>query len=221
MDEAKPDAARQGDADQEEAIERGRRLFAGSCTFVMGVARADQMPPAELPEIAFAGRSNVGKSSLINALTGRRALARTSNTPGRTREVNFFDLAGRLSVVDLPGYGYARVSRDQVKAWSQLARDYLRGRATLRRACVLIDSRHGLKDSDRAILALLDEAAVSYQLVLTKIDKVPASRRPDIHQQIAKELGRHAAAHPEIFATSARGGEGIAELRAELASLAA
>lgn len=203
-----------------EAIELGRLLFHQDCGFVIGCARLDQVPDAGLPDIAFAGRSNVGKSSLINALVGHKALARTSNTPGRTREINFFNLGSRLMLADLPGYGYARVSKDQVKQWTGLVNAYLKGRADLRRTCVLIDSRHGLKDSDRSVMAMLDKAAQPYQVVLTKCDKIKAAALVALTESVGKELATHPAAHPEIIATSSRKGTGIAELRATLAKLA-
>jgi len=155
------------DIHSDEMIEAGRVLFAGACDFVMGAAREEQLPPTDLAEIAFAGRSNVGKSSLINALTGRKALARTSNTPGRTREVNFFDLGDKLMIADLPGYGYARASKTSINNWTDLIERYLKGRRPLRRVCLLIDARHGLKDSDRVAMKLMDASAVVYQIVLT------------------------------------------------------
>ncbi|MHA1538689.1 MAG: ribosome biogenesis GTP-binding protein YihA/YsxC [Alphaproteobacteria bacterium] len=201
-------------------IEAGRLLFARECTFLKGVVAPAGMPPDALPEIAFAGRSNVGKSSLLNALTGRKKLARTSNTPGRTREINFFDLGGQLSLADLPGYGFARAPKSQVRSWTQLVRGYLAGRASLRRLCLLIDARHGIKDSDREIMVLLDSAAVIYQAVLTKADKVKA---PELEACIARttaEIAGHVAAHPTLAVTSAVKGAGIAELRAGLAALA-
>ena len=200
--------------------ERGRRLFAGDCRFVHAAADAAQLPPAELPEIAFAGRSNVGKSSLVNALTGRRSLARTSNTPGRTQALIFFDLAGRLGLVDLPGYGYAKVSRTKAAAWTALTRDYLAGRATLRRLCLLVDARHGLKESDGALMELLDRAAVVYQIVLTKIDKLSTPARERAVAEVEARIVHRAAAHPAVIATSARSADGIPQLRAELAALA-
>jgi len=209
-----------GDAAETAALEAGRLLFAQACDFVVGAASVEQLPPEGLPEVAFAGRSNVGKSSLINALVGRKALARISNTPGRTREVNFFDLGHRLMLVDLPGYGYAQAAKTEIRRWNRLIDDYLRGRPGLRRVALLIDARHGIKDNDRTVMARLDQAAVSYQVVLTKADKVKPSERPALLQRLAAELRRHPAAHPEILLTSAARGEGLAELRAALAALA-
>ncbi len=200
-------------------IEGGRRLFAQACTFVGSAPRMDVVPAAVLPEVAFAGRSNVGKSSLVNALTGRKTLARTSHTPGRTQELIFFSLGDRLMLTDLPGYGYARAPKTRIKSWTALVRAYLAGRPSLRRVCLLIDARHGLKDTDLEVMKVLDRAAVVYQVVLTKADKANAATREKIQAGVAAELGRHAAAHPEIIVTSAREGEGIAVLRAELAAL--
>jgi GTP-binding protein len=177
------------------------------------------MPQASLPEIAFAGRSNVGKSSLLNALTGRKNLARASVTPGRTRQLNFFALAGRLMLVDLPGYGYASAAKSDIKAWTGLTRAYLKGRASLRRVLVLVDARHGLKEPDREMMRMLDAAAVSYQLVLTKADKVKAGPE-ELLATIGAEAAGHVAAHPEVLATSAVTGSGMAELRAALACFA-
>jgi GTP-binding protein len=208
--------------DEEAAlIEAGRKLFAAECRFVHAAQRLDQLPPADGPEVAFAGRSNVGKSSLLNALTGRRALARVSNEPGRTRQLNFFDLTGRLMLVDMPGYGYARAGRAVKQDWQGLMFDYLRGRPTLRRVMLLLDARIELKDADIAVMDLLDRAAVTYQLVLTKVDAV----KPDA--ALARKLTeatalarRHPAAHPDVPATSSETGEGVAELRAAIAMLA-
>jgi GTP-binding protein len=204
----------------EDALEAGRLLFARPCSFITGIARLDQLPEAGLPEVAFAGRSNVGKSSLINALTGRSQLARISNTPGRTQQINLFDLAGRLVLADLPGYGYAKAPRPVVDAWNRLLRDYLRGRSTLRLACVLIDARHGPKDSDREFMTLLAEAALAFRIVLTKVDQVRPAELADLVQTIEDELQQTQAAHPSPLPTSARTGEGIAELRAALAAVA-
>ena len=202
-----------------EEIENGRKLFAGSCEFLMGGVNMASLPASELAEAAFAGRSNVGKSSLINALTGRKALARASHTPGRTRELNFFRLADQMMLVDLPGYGYAEASKSRIKAWTALTRDYLRGRAQLRRVCLLIDARHGLKSSDHDIMALFDEAAVVFQIILTKADKVKSQELDAVAQSVAAGLKAHPAAHPRLIATSSHKGAGIAFLRAELAAL--
>ena len=222
-----PDAARAaaGDAPAKPDPAIGRSLFLGACTFIKGVATLTGLPDAGLPEIAFCGRSNVGKSSLINALTGRRALARTSKTPGRTQQINFFLLdggqAGRLYLVDLPGYGFARAARTVVVRWTRLIRAYLRGRPTLRRVCLLIDARRGLGPADREIMALLDDAAVSYQAVLTKCDKLKPDALIQLCDDVGGEMRRHAAAHPRLMVTSAHDGSGIDDLRAGLATLAA
>lgn len=201
-------------------IEAARRLFAGPCDFVSGAASHDSLPPiTNLPEVAFAGRSNVGKSSLVNALTGRRTLARVSANPGRTRQINFFDLAGTLCLVDLPGYGFAKVSRTMKEDWQGLASDYLRGRPTLKRVCLLIDSRHGVKDSDHETMKNLDGAAVSYQLILTKVDQL---REAEIAKAIASAeaaVRKHGAAHPKVLPTSSETGFGIAELRTVISLL--
>jgi GTP-binding protein len=202
-----------------ELLEAGRLLFAKECRFVTGMARLDQMPPAKLVEVAFAGRSNVGKSSLINALTGRNTLARASNTPGRTQQINFFNLDDRLMLADLPGYGYAQAPKDDVAKWTQLVFDYLRGRPVLRRTCVLIDSRHGLKDNDREAMSILDKAAVPYQIVFTKIDKIKASDLEKVMAATDAEIRKRPAAYPIMIATSSEKGIGIPELRAALTSL--
>jgi GTP-binding protein len=191
-------------ADAARALEEGRLLFAQPCRFLISAARADQLPEADLPEIAFAGRSNVGKSSLVNALTGRRTLA-----------------GGRVVLVDLPGYGYARASKTAIRQWTGLTRHYLKGRAGLQRVCLLIDARHGLKAADLEIMAMLDGAAVSYQAVLTKADKTKPGALAETVTATAARLARHPAAHPEILITSALAGTGIAELRAAIAMLAA
>jgi GTP-binding protein len=203
-----------------ELVEAARKLFAAECRFVAGAANAGALPPESLPEIAFVGRSNVGKSSLINALTGRRMLARTSNTPGRTQQLNFFELGGRLVLVDLPGYGYAAASKSAVRGWTALMRHYLGGRASLRRACLLIDARRGITEPDRPMLALCDEAALSYQVVLTKIDAVGRAVLGETAAAVAGEIAGHRAAHPEIHLASAEKRLGIAALRASLAEIA-
>ena len=202
------------------AIETGRLLFTQECEFVMGVRTEAELPQPELSEIAFAGRSNVGKSSLLNALTNRKTLARTSNTPGRTREVNFFRLGGTLMLVDLPGYGYARAGKEEIARWNKLIEDYLRGRVNLRRVCLLIDARRGVGAPDHAVMDLLDKAAVVYQVALTKIDKEKPGDLDKIRQTAAKEISRHGAAHPEILATSAAKRWGLDEARASFATLA-
>ncbi|MGK7654643.1 ribosome biogenesis GTP-binding protein YihA/YsxC [Roseovarius sp. B08] len=199
--------------------ESGRKLFAGEVTFVKGVVAMSGLPPADRPEVCFAGRSNVGKSSLINALTGRKALARASNTPGRTQEINYFDLGGQTYLVDLPGYGYANAPLAKVEKWQALLKQYLSGRATLRRAFVLIDARHGIKPVDEEIMALLDSSAVTFQCVLTKADKVKAAERDRMLAQVRTRLATHAAAFPEIVLTSSEKGDGIATLRAIIATL--
>jgi GTP-binding protein len=204
----------------DDEIELGRKLFAGPCDFMRGVAGLEGLPPADLPEIAFAGRSNVGKSSLLNALTGRKGIARVSDTPGRTREINFFSLGGRLILVDLPGYGYARVSASQIKAWNRTVRDYLRGRPTLKRVLVLIDSRHGIKESDEDVMQLLGESAVSFQVVLTKADAPKAAELQSIVAKTSARVAKRVAAHPIVHVTSAERGDGVPELRTDLAQLA-
>ncbi|RMD65057.1 MAG: YihA family ribosome biogenesis GTP-binding protein [Alphaproteobacteria bacterium] len=214
------EAATAADAHTARAIEAGRHLFAQSCAFVGAAADESGLPLTPLPEVAFAGRSNVGKSSLINALTGRKTLARTSGTPGRTRQINFFALGERLMLVDLPGYGYARASKREVRHWTALVHRYLKGRAQLRRVCLLIDARHGLKDVDRRVMDELDEAAVSYQAVLTKADKLRPEAVATTREAITQVLAQRPAAHPQCIATSAVTGLGIAELRAALATLA-
>jgi GTP-binding protein len=202
-----------------ERIEAGRKLFAAECRFVHAAQRLDQLPPPDGTEVAFAGRSNVGKSSLLNALTGRRSLARVSTAPGRTRQLNFFDLAGRLTLVDMPGYGYARAGRAVKRDWQGLMFDYLRGRPNLRRVMLLLDARIEVKDADSEVMELLDRAAVAFQLVLTKMDAV----KPDaltLKQAEATALARlHPAAHPDVFVTSSESGHGVAEVRAAIAAL--
>ncbi len=202
----------------EEEIEAARVLFAHPAVFVMGCAKIDQLPEPDLPEVAFAGRSNVGKSSLINALVGQHRLARASNEPGRTREVNFFLLDERIRLVDLPGYGFAKVSRSTAKTFQNLGRSYLRGRPNLKRVYLLVDSRHGLKPPDAEALDALDQAAVSYQVVLTKADKIKPSELARVEEATLKAISRRPAAFPRLLATSSEKGLGLPELRAEIAA---
>ncbi|MEO7240616.1 MAG: ribosome biogenesis GTP-binding protein YihA/YsxC [Sphingomicrobium sp.] len=199
----------------DDPAERARKLFAGPIEFVKSAPELQFLPDPKLPEIAFAGRSNVGKSSLLNALTNRKGLARTSNTPGRTQELNIFDVGkpAQIRLVDMPGYGFAEAPREVVRRWQFLVDDYLRGRAVLKRALVLIDSRHGLKPVDHDVMAMLDAAAVSYHLVLTKADKVKPTDLAATLAQTSTDAGKHPAAHPTIFVTSAETGSGIGELR--------
>ncbi len=202
--------------------ERGRLLFAGICEFFWASSAAGNLPSESVQEFAFAGRSNVGKSSLLNALTGRKALARTSHTPGRTQQLNFFAIGGmpgeeKLRIVDMPGYGYAAVSKEKISGWTKLMHEYLRGRSTLARVYVLIDGRHGLKESDHEMMNLLDKSAQSYQVILTKKDEV---KKSEVESRIAETLAglqKHPAAHPEVIFTSSETGDGIAELRAAIA----
>ncbi len=199
--------------------EEGRLLFARGADFLKGVVAMDGMPPDDRAEVCFAGRSNVGKSTLINALTGRKALARASNTPGRTQEINFFTLGNSHYLVDLPGYGYAEAPVPVVQKWQALLKAYLAGRATLRRAFVLIDTRHGIKPVDDEIMTLLDTAAVTFQVVLTKADKVKTKDRDRVLRQVREKLGRHPAAFPELVLTSSETGDGIPTLRSIIADL--
>jgi GTP-binding protein len=201
--------------DQDELAERARKLFAGPVEFLKSAPGLKFLPDPDYPEIAFAGRSNVGKSSLLNALTNRKGLARTSNTPGRTQELNFFDVGEppQIRLVDMPGYGFAEAPKDLVKRWRFLVNDFLRGRAVLRRAFVLVDSRHGLKPVDVEIMNMLDTAAVNYQLVMTKADKIKPTDLAKTVERTTGEAARHAAAHPHLIATSSETGLGIAELR--------
>lgn len=201
------------------ATETARKLFAGPVDFLKGVVAMDGLPPADRLEVCFAGRSNVGKSSLINALTGRKALARTSNTPGRTQEINFFTLGEDRYLVDVPGYGFAEAPVAVVRKWQDLLKAYLTGRQTLRRAFVLIDARHGVKAVDEEILSLLDTAAVTFQVVLTKADKVKEKERAKVLAQVRSALSKHPAAYPEIVVTSSEKGWGIPTLRAIVAGL--
>ena len=207
---------------EREALETGRKLFAGNCDFVKGVVAMDGLPDADRMEICFAGRSNVGKSSLINALTGRKGLARASNTPGRTQEINFFDLnEGAMWLVDLPGYGFAQAPVDVVARWQALLKKYLSGRVNLRRAFVLIDSRHGVKPVDHEIMDLLDTAAVSFQVVMTKADKVKTGALDKVIARVGEDLKKHPTAFPRIVVTSSEKGDGIGTLRSEIAALLA
>lgn len=200
-----------------EDIEAARILFAQPATFVMGCAKIEQLPAPDLPEVAFAGRSNVGKSSLINALVGMKKLARASNEPGRTREVNFFDVGGQLRLVDLPGYGWAKASKTEVRKFQNLGRAYLQGRVNLKRVYLLIDSRHGLKAVDTEALDALDTSAVSYQVVLTKTDKIKPAEVAKVVEATLKGISKRPAAFPRVIATSSEKGAGIPELRAEIA----
>ncbi len=199
--------------------ESGRKLFAGETEFVKGVVAMSGLPPADRIEVCFAGRSNVGKSTLINALTGRKALARASNTPGRTQEINFFTAGDAHYLVDLPGYGFANAPLDVVRKWQALLKQYLSGRQNLRRAFVLIDARHGIKDVDAEIMSLLDKAAVTFQCVLTKADKVKAHEEDKVLGQVRERLSKHPAAFPELILTSSEKGQGIATLRSVIAGL--
>ncbi len=203
----------------EAALEKGRLLFAGETEFLKGVVAMDGMPPADRLEVCFAGRSNVGKSSLINALTGRKALARASNTPGRTQEINYFTCADSHYLVDLPGYGFAKAPVKTVEKWQRLLKAYLSGRATLRRAFVLIDSRHGVKDVDEEIMTRLDKSAVTFQVVLTKADKVKEQEREKVIAQVRQAVSKHPAAYPELIVTSSEKGWGVDVLRAVIATL--
>lgn len=204
----------------EAALENGRLLFAGACDFIAAANNMKVLPPEGLPEICFAGRSNVGKSSLINALTGRKTLARTSQTPGRTRQLIFFSLADRIQLVDLPGYGYARAPKTDIKAWTTLTRKFLAGRASLQRVFLLIDARRGIGPGDSEIMTLLDASAVSWAVVITKADKLKPAALEAVCNDTRSRITTHVAAFPELFVTSAEAATGIAELRAHLGALA-
>ena len=201
-------------------LEAGRKLFSGPCDFVLGVVALGQLPTPDRSEVALAGRSNVGKSSLVNALTGRKTLAKTSNTPGRTQQLNFFDLGGALYMVDMPGYGYAKVSKTQKNEWNQLIRDYLRGRPNLRCVFILIDARHGLKDSDTELMEMLDEAGAAYRIVLTKTDKVKDQQLKKVTENTESALKKHPAAFPFVTPTSSVKAYGLDELKAAITSFA-
>ena len=203
-----------------EQLDKGKELFSQSCTFVLGVAKLNQLPLTEIPEVAFAGRSNVGKSSIINALTGQKGLAKTSNTPGRTQQLNYFNLGEKIHIVDLPGYGFAQAPESMVKQWQQLIFSYLQGRVNLKRVFLLIDSRHGLKKVDKDIMEMLDKAAVTYQIVLTKIDKIGTDALKKVTEETQEIIKQHAAAYINILATSSEKKRGLEELRAEIAFLA-
>ena len=202
------------------SIEKGRLLFARDVTFMLSAVSLDTLPPARLPEICFAGRSNVGKSSLINALTNRKGLARASNTPGRTRELNYFNIDERLFIVDLPGYGYAKASKSDIVRWTKLTREFLFGRASLRRVFLLIDSRHGTKENDIELMNMLDETAVTYQIVLTKIDKIKKSEIDEVYIKTAALIAKRPAAYPNIVLTSSEKKNGLDELRSTIANIA-
>ena len=214
------DKASGTDGPDEAALENGRLLFAGACDFIAAANNMKVLPPEGLPEICFAGRSNVGKSSLINALTGRKTLARTSQTPGRTRQLIFFSLADRIQLVDLPGYGYARAPKTDIKAWTTLTRKFLAGRAALQRVFLLIDARRGIGPGDSEIMTLLDASAVSWAVVITKADKLKPAALEAVCNDTRSRITTHVAAFPELFVTSAEAATGIAELRAHLGALA-
>ncbi len=202
-----------------EQLKAAEDLFKQGTGFVLGVARLEQLPLSELPEVAFAGRSNVGKSSLINAVTAQKGLAKTSNTPGRTQQLNYFNLAGKLHLVDLPGYGFAQAPESIVKQWQRMITAYLQGRVNLKRVLLLIDARHGLKKVDREIMEMLDKAAVTYQIILTKTDKISDKELSSTLHKTQEEVAKHAAAYEKIIATSSEKKRGLEELRAEIASL--
>jgi GTP-binding protein len=205
---------------EKEWLKRGQVLFGQECKFIRPVAIFADLPKTELPEIAFAGRSNVGKSTLINALTNRKTLARVSNTPGRTRDINLFDLGGRLVIADLPGYGFARVPKAMSAQWQELIQSYLTGRPQLQRVCLLVDARHGANDNDREIMKLLGSVAQSFLVILTKIDKLNATGRTEAINDAVRLASTYPASYPEVIATSAETGVGIPELRAHLAHVA-
>lgn len=202
-----------------EQLAQANALFDNKTSFVLGVARLEQLPLSKLPEIAFAGRSNVGKSSIINAITNQKGLAKTSNTPGRTQQLNFFNLDNKMHIVDLPGYGYAKAPENQVRQWQKVIFAYLQGRVNLKRVFLLIDSRHGIKTADEEVMELLDKAAVTYQIVLTKTDKIGTGNLAKVIEETSAEIAKHAAAYTKLLATSSEKKTGLEELRAEIASL--
>lgn len=202
-----------------DTLKQGERVFRAGATFVAGADSADRIPPSELPEIAFAGRSNVGKSSLINALVGMKNLARASNTPGRTQQINFFDIGGRLQLADMPGYGYAKAARSQVHAWNTMVSEYLRTRGNLQRLCVLIDARHGVLEADEKAFKIFDDARTAYIIVLTKIDKIKPAELTEVTAAVEKSLLKCRGAFPKVLVTSSEKGTGIPELRAILATI--
>lgn len=202
-----------------EQLAQANALFDNNTSFVLGVARLEQLPLSELPEIAFAGRSNVGKSSIINAITNQKGLAKTSNTPGRTQQLNFFNLDNKMHIVDLPGYGYAKAPENQVRQWQKVIFAYLQGRVNLKRVFLLIDSRHGIKKADEEVMELLDKAAVTYQIVLTKTDKIGTGNLAKVIEETSAEIAKHAAAYTKLLTTSSEKKTGLEELRAEIASL--
>jgi GTP-binding protein len=204
----------------ESEREAGRLLFTRPCEFIAAATKTDHLPEMGIPEIAFAGRSNTGKSSLINTLTNRRTLARTSQTPGRTRQLNFFDLGGRVRLVDLPGYGYAKASKSDIRTWTSLTLAFLKGRQTLMRVMLLVDGRRGIGDADREIMKTFNDAAVSWALVLTKMDKLKSAEQEKVITDSTTEATRHVAAWPGVFSTSSENGDGIEDVRAHIAALA-
>ena len=220
MSDAEGAPGREG-APARDLAEAGRLLFARECLFFAGADKIEALPPISRPEIAFAGRSNVGKSSLVNAMTGRRTLARVSHTPGRTQQLNFFDLGGHINLVDMPGYGYAAVSKTRIAEWAVLIESYLRGRTSLQRVYLLVDARHGLKEVDHAQMTAFDRAAASYQVVLTKGDAVKAGERESRVAATEAALAKHPAAYPQVILTSSETGAGIPELRESVARLLA
>ncbi|MBE6451865.1 MAG: YihA family ribosome biogenesis GTP-binding protein [Alphaproteobacteria bacterium] len=203
----------------EKQIEDANTLFSAKCEFVLGVAKLEQLPLTEMPEIAFAGRSNVGKSSIINAITNQKGLAKTSNTPGRTQQLNYFNLNDKIHIVDLPGYGYAKAPEHLVKQWQKVIFAYLQGRVNLKRVFLLIDSRHGIKKTDKDVMELLDKAAVTYQIILTKTDKISREELKKVMHDVETEINQHAAAYNRIWPTSSEKKWGIDMVRAEIASL--